>query len=101
MGDPHWWNCLHFAFARWIRRGGYFIMRWSKNKKGIPHFLHADDGDLDHVDSIRHYCPENPNKNPWAIWKALRFSGRVKYCDRAECPANDHRCEKCQWQKKS
>lgn len=92
-------NCAVFAWRLWRKRGGYLIIRWSRALKGVPHFLWAPDHALDDNTHVRHYTPLKPTSNRWAFWKALHFWGRVKYCDRNQCPNTDPLCQKCRWRR--
>ena len=93
----YWSNCLIYALGMWRKYGGYLMIRWSRSLKGVPHFLWAPDGSLDDNKEIRHYTPLKPTDNPRAFWKALRFFGRIKYCDKKECPSDSELCNRCKW----
>jgi len=90
-------NCLIWALRQWFRRGGYLIIRRSRHLT-IPHFLWAPKDGLDSCKGIRHYTPTHPKKSGW--WRALRFHGSVRYCDREECPVQDDpQCQLCKFDK--
>lgn len=77
-------NCLVFALWRWMTRGGYLIVRWSRYR-WVPHFLWSPPGGLEGA-QVEHFVPINPGRGrPWAVWNAGLFRGRVRYCDRVVC----------------
>lgn len=90
-------NCLFYALWKWFTRGGYLIIRCGRVLKGVPHFAWASKNSLDDHSQIRHFAPVEPTKKPYAIWKALWFRGRVKHCDRLDCPVRDELCKTCPW----
>ena len=93
----YWSNCFIYALGMWRKYGGYLIIRWSRSLKGVPHFLWAPDGAFDDNQEVRHYTPLKPTTKPYAFWEALLFRGRVKFCDRRECPTDRAQCRKCSW----
>jgi hypothetical protein len=65
-------NCLFFALKKFVKKGGYFIIRKSRHGFWF-HFMWADD--LKDA-NVEHFVPFNKLKYPW-ISKVL-FKGRIK-----------------------
>lgn len=74
-------NCILYALRQWLRHGGYLIVRKSRFLWLVPHVLWAPPGGLDEA-TVRHFVPEEPTRQPWRVWRALWFRGRVKTDDR-------------------
>lgn len=84
-------NCLVFALWRWMTRGGYLVVRRSRFL-WVPHFLWVPPGGLEQA-KVEHFVPIKPSSGrPWAVWRAVMFRGRVRYCDRVECAGSGRRC---------
>ena len=65
-------NCLVFALARWVSRGGYLVVR--KSRWGpFPHFLWSPD-----LKRVEQYVPAEPKKR---VIPPLIFKGYVKHGD--------------------
>jgi len=75
-------NCLLYALRQWWRHGGYLIVRRSRHL-WLPHVLWAPPGGLDAA-TVRHFVPDRPALDPWRIWRALWFRGRVRESDKSE-----------------
>lgn len=74
-------NCILYALRQWLRHGGYLIVRKSRYLWLVPHVLWSPPGGLDEA-TVRHFVPEEPTRQPWRVWRALWFRGRVKEDDR-------------------
>lgn len=69
-------NCLIFALGRFLGRGGYLIVRWSRMNRvpwlNWPHFLWAES--LEEL-SVEQFVPEDAARR---ILPPILFRGRVK-----------------------
>lgn len=70
-------NCLVFALSRWIKNGGYIVVR--KSHMGpFPHFIWCRD--LRDAE-IEHFQPIAPRQGVRAAFHKLWFDGVVKDTD--------------------
>ena len=75
-----WGNCFFHAVGRWIKRGGWLIIRRSPYRKKILHFIHADD--LPEELAVSQFVPVKPESGSnfvgWYEGKVLDIIGHVK-----------------------
>ncbi len=69
---PRSCNCLVWAGARWIRKGGYLAIRSSRFFRFIPHFVTSRTGRF-----WWGYAPTAPKWTWRAMFHALWFRGHV------------------------
>ena len=63
-------NCLIFALSKFVKKGGYIIIRKSKFGPWL-HFMWTDN-----VQDYEHYRPETPLKHPYL--SKILFRGKVE-----------------------
>lgn len=74
-------NCLIYAIRKWIKEGGYLVIRRSHASKIIPHFLHLDDSACFDKQCLSQFAPDYPKSTWQKFVHKLWFKGTVKRGD--------------------
>jgi hypothetical protein len=67
-------RCLTYAVGKWVREGGYLLVRRSHFSRLCPHLLH-----MDRSGRITQFVPDHP-KHLW--FPPLWYKGKIKEGDK-------------------
>lgn len=66
-------NCWTYAIPRFVREGGFIIVRWSPRNKFIPHISYSRD-----LETIEEFVPDRPRTGLLGILSSFVFRGSIK-----------------------